>query len=314
VFFGGHDVFNGKMSAGELYQFITYTTLLFQYINWMSWLPRELTLLTSSLERINDILSQETVDRDTETIKDIEIKGEITFDHATFGYKSYQPVLEDINVVIKPGEMIGIVGASGTGKSTLINLLMGLYEVDDGHLLIDNVDIKDIDSKSYHSQLGVVLQETFLFSGTILDNIRFSRPDATYEEVVKAAKMANAHDFICQTPDGYNTYVGEKGYSLSGGERQRVAIARAILTNPRLLILDEATASLDTESEFMIQKALERLTKDKTTFAIAHRLSTLRKADRIMVIDGHNIAEIGTHEELLNNKGIYYNLYKAQIG
>ncbi|MBR6384221.1 MAG: ABC transporter ATP-binding protein [Lachnospiraceae bacterium] len=314
VFFGGHDVFIGKMSAGELYQFITYTTLLFQYINWMSWLPRELTLLTSSLERINDILSQETADKDTETIKDIEIKGEITFDHATFGYKSYQPVLEDINVVIKPGEMIGIVGASGTGKSTLINLLMGLYEVDDGHLLIDNVDIKDIDSKSYHSQLGVVLQETFLFSGTILDNIRFSRPDATYEEVVKAAKMANAHDFICQTPDGYNTYVGEKGYSLSGGERQRVAIARAILTNPRLLILDEATASLDTESEFMIQKALERLTKDKTTFAIAHRLSTLRKADRIMVIDGHNIAEIGTHEELLNNKGIYYNLYKAQIG
>ncbi|MBO4775253.1 MAG: ABC transporter ATP-binding protein [Lachnospiraceae bacterium] len=314
VYFGGNDVLKDKMSAGELYQFITYTMLLFQYINWMSWLPRELTLLTSSMERINDILAQEIEEKDEDTLVDLKIEGEITFDHATFGYKSYQPVLEDINVVIKPGEMIGIVGASGTGKSTLINLLMGLYEVDDGHLLIDKVDIKNIHSKSYHSQLGVVLQETFLFSGTILDNIRFSRPDATYEEIVKAAKMANAHDFICQTPDGYNTYVGEKGYSLSGGERQRVAIARAILTNPRLLILDEATASLDTESEFMIQKALERLTEGKTTFAIAHRLSTLRKADRIMVIDGHSIAEIGTHEELLNNKGIYYNLYKAQIG
>ncbi len=314
VYFGGLDVFSDKMSAGELYQFITYTLLLFQYINWMSWLPRELSQLTSSLERINDILSQDVKTPDENEMKDVYIKGEITFDHATFGYKSYQPVLEDINAVIKPGEMIGIVGASGTGKSTLINLLMGLYEIDDGNLLIDGVDIRNISRKSYHSQLGVVLQETFLFSGTIIDNIRFSKPDATYEEIVMAAKMANAHDFICNTPDGYNTYVGEKGYSLSGGERQRIAIARAILTNPKLLILDEATASLDTESEYMIQKALERLTDGKTTFAIAHRLSTLKKANRIMVIDGHNIAEIGTHEELLKRQGIYYNLHQAQIG
>ena len=157
-----------------------------------------------------------------------------------------------------------------------------------------------------------MLQETFLFSGTILDNIRFSKPDATYEEVIMAAKMANAHDFISDTPNGYNTYVGEKGYSLSGGERQRIAIARAILTDPRLLILDEATASLDTESEFMIQKALNRLTGGKTTFAIAHRLSTLKNADRIMVIDKHRIAEMGSHEELLAKKGIYYKLQMAQ--
>ena len=240
-------------------------------------------------------------------------EGEITFDHATFGYKSYQPVLEDINAVIKPGEMIGIVGASGTGKSTLINLLMRLYETDDGRILVDGTDMKDISRRSYHSQLGVVLQETFLFSGTILDNIRFSKPDATVEEIIKAAKLANAHDFITKLPDGYNTYVGEKGHTLSGGERQRIAIARAILPNPNILILDEATASLDTENEFMIQKALERLTKGKTTFAIAHRLSTLKNADRIMVIDGHHIAEIGTHSELLERKGIYYNLYNAQI-
>ena len=312
VYFGGLDVFNGSMSAGELYQFITYTLLLFQYVGWLGRLPREITRLTSSLERIYDILAQ-GVDEERKDLKEFDIKGEITFDHATFGYKSYQPVLEDINAVIKPGEMIGIVGASGTGKSTLINLLMRLYETDDGRILVDGTDMKDISRRSYHSQLGVVLQETFLFSGTILDNIRFSKPDATVEEIIKAAKLANAHDFITKLPDGYNTYVGEKGHTLSGGERQRIAIARAILPNPNILILDEATASLDTENEFMIQKALERLTKGKTTFAIAHRLSTLKNADRIMVIDGHHIAEIGTHSELLERKGIYYNLYNAQI-
>ena len=312
VYFGGGDVFAGRMSAGELYQFISYTILLFQYIGWMDRIPREVSRLTSSLERIYDVLAQDVPVRSDEG-EEIEIKGEVTFDHATFGYKSYQPVLEDINAVIKPGEMIGIVGASGTGKSTLINLLMGLYEIDDGRLLIDGHDLRNVKKESYHSQIGVVLQETFLFSGTVIDNIRFSKPEATIDEIIRAAKLANAHDFISKLPDGYNTYVGEKGYTLSGGERQRIAIARAILPDPKLLILDEATASLDTESEFMIQKALERLTGGKTTFAIAHRLSTLKNADRIMVIDGHRIAEIGTHQELLERKGIYFNLFTAQI-
>lgn len=313
VYFGGMDVFSDKMSVGELYQFITYTLLLFQYVGWMGRLPREVSRLTSCLERIYDVLAQEVTEEDATKVHDVDIKGEITFDHATFGYKSYQPVLEDINAVVRPGEMIGIVGASGTGKSTLINLLMGLYEIDDGRILVDGTDMKEISRHSYHSQLGVVLQETFLFSGTIIDNIRFSKPDATIPEIIRAAKLANAHDFISKLPDGYNTYVGEKGHTLSGGERQRIAIARAILPDPRLLILDEATASLDTESEFMIQKALERLTAGKTTFAIAHRLSTLNNADRIMVIDGHRIAEIGTHSELLEKKGIYYNLFTAQM-
>lgn len=312
VLFGGMDVLGDKMSPGELYQFVTYTSLLFQYISWMNRLPLQLAQLAACLDRINDILGQDVEVQDENVVRDIDIKGEVTFDHATFGYKSYQPILEDLSVTIKPGEMIGIVGASGAGKSTLINLLMGLYDVDDGRILIDGHDKKTIRSSSYHSQIGVVLQETFLFSGTILDNIRFSKPDATYEEVIMAAKMANAHDFISDTPNGYNTYVGEKGYSLSGGERQRIAIARAILTDPRLLILDEATASLDTESEFMIQKALNRLTGGKTTFAIAHRLSTLKNADRIMVIDKHRIAEMGSHEELLAKKGIYYKLQMAQ--
>ncbi|MBR6258574.1 MAG: ATP-binding cassette domain-containing protein [Lachnospiraceae bacterium] len=312
VYFGGIDVLGDKMSPGELYQFVTYTSLLFQYISWMNRLPLQLAQLAACMDRVNDILTQEVEKEDESVVSDVRINGEITFDHATFGYKSYQPILEDLSVTVRPGEMIGIVGASGAGKSTLINLLMGLYEVDDGRLLIDGRDAKTIRKKCYHSQIGVVLQETFLFSGTILENIRFSKPDATYEEVIMAAKRANAHDFISDTPNGYNTYVGEKGYSLSGGERQRIAIARAILTDPRLLILDEATASLDTESEFMIQKALNRLTDGKTTFAIAHRLSTLKNADRIMVIDKRHVAEIGSHEELMAKRGIYYNLQMAQ--
>ncbi|MCQ2505031.1 MAG: ATP-binding cassette domain-containing protein [Saccharofermentans sp.] len=312
VYFGGRSVLDLKMSAGELYQFISYTLLLFQYVGWLGRVPRELSKLKSSLERIYDVLSQEAPEEDPALVQEVDIKGEIRFDHATFGYKSYQPVLEDINAVIKPGEMIGIVGASGTGKSTLINLLMRLYETDDGSILVDGVEMKNISRKSYHSQLGVVLQETFLFSGTITDNIRFSKPDASEAEIIRAAKLANAHTFISKLPDGYNTYVGEKGHSLSGGERQRIAIARAILTDPKILILDEATASLDTESEYMIQKALDRLTYNKTTFAIAHRLSTLKNADRIMVIDDHRIAEFGTHEELLAKKGIFYDLCMAQ--
>ncbi len=313
IYFGGLDVFKGTMTTGELLQFVTYTQLLYMYLNWMTSIPRELMGLISSMERINDVLAQEPFIEDVEQPVELDLQGEIEFRHATFGYKSYQPVLEDLNLSIRKGEMIGIVGASGTGKSTLINLIMRLYEVDDGHLLIDGHDIKEIKSDKFHRQIGVVLQETFLFSGTILNNIRFSQPDASYEEVILAAKMANAHEFISKTPDGYNTYVGEKGFSLSGGERQRIAIARAILNKPKLLILDEATASLDTESEFMIQQALERLTNGRTTFAIAHRLSTLQNADRLIVIDGHQIAEIGSHEELLAKKGMYYRLVKAQL-
>lgn len=313
IYIGGLDVFGGTMTTGELLQFITYTQLLYMYLNWMTNMPRELINLISSLERINDVMAQEPFIEDVDNPVDLELQGEIEFRHATFGYKSYQPVLEDVNLTINKGEMIGIVGASGTGKSTLINLIMRLYEVDDGQLLIDGHDIKEIRSDRFHRQIGVVLQETFLFTGTILNNIRFSRPDATLEEVILAAKMANAHEFISKTPDGYNTYVGEKGYSLSGGERQRIAIARAILNKPHLLILDEATASLDTESEFMIQQALDRLTDGCTTFAIAHRLSTLQNADRLIVIDGHRIAEIGSHKELLAKKGMYYRLVKAQL-
>ncbi len=313
VYFGGMDVLEGEMTLGELVQFITYCGYLFGPLNWMTHLPRMVMQLITSLNRIYDVLDENPMIADSADSKAFPIQGAFTFEDVSFGYHTYEPVLENISFEVKPGEMIGLVGASGTGKSTLINLIMRLYDVDLGRITVDGVDLRHVKAESLHSQIGVVLQETFLFSGSILANIRFARQDASLAEVIQAAKAANAHDFICKTPDGYNTYVGEHGYNLSGGERQRIAIARAILNNPRLLILDEATSALDTESEFLIQQALDRLVKGRTTFAIAHRLSTLRNADRLVVIDKHGIAEIGTHNELLEKKGIYYGLVTAQL-
>ena len=313
IYFGGLDVLEGDMTVGTLTQFVTYTGYLYGPLGWMTHLPRSIMQMITSLNRIYDVLDEEPAIKDGAESRDIEIQGDISFHDVTFGYNSYDPVLEHINLDVKKGEMIGLVGASGTGKSTMINLIMRLYDVDRGSITVDGVDIRDIRQESFHDQIGVVLQETFLFSGTILNNIRFANPKATMEEVIRAAKAANAHDFIVKTPDGYNTYVGERGFNLSGGERQRIAIARAILTNPRLLILDEATSALDTESEYLIQQALDRLTEGRTTFAIAHRLSTLRNADRLVVIDGHSIAEVGTHDELMEKKGIYHGLVTAQL-
>lgn len=310
---GGLKALDGDLTVGQLLQFTTYASMLYGPLGWMTHLPRMIVQMLTSLERIYDVLDEQPKIQNKEHAISREIQGDVTFKDVSFGYRSYETVLDKVNFEIKKGEMIGIVGASGTGKSTLINLVMHLYDVDDGELRIDGININDYRIENFHDQIGVVLQETFLFSDTILNNMRFAKPDATYEEIIRAAKMANAHDFICKTPNGYNTYVGEKGYNLSGGERQRIAIARAILNDPKILILDEATSSLDTESEYLIQKALQRLTAGRTTLAIAHRLSTLKDADRLIVIDGHNIAESGTHNELLEKKGIYYNLVTAQL-
>ncbi len=313
TYLGGMGVLEGSMTQGELMQFISYAGMLLGPLSWMSFLPRRIINMTTSLERIYDILDEQPEITNSEKCEVRKVEGNIKLDNVTFGYNSYEPVLENLTLDVKRGEMIGLVGSSGCGKSTLINLIMRLYDVDEGRILVDGTDIKDLDIASYHSQIGVVLQETFLFAGTVLDNIRFARPDASFDEIIKAARHANAHEFICKLPDGYDTYIGERGHMLSGGEKQRIAIARAILTDPRILILDEATSALDTESEYQIQEAFERLRKDRTTFAIAHRLSTLKNADRIAVIDKHGIAELGTHNELLRLKGIYYGLVMAQL-
>lgn len=313
IYFGGRAVLLNTMTMGELVQFTSYAGALYGPISWMSHLPRGVMQMLTCVNRIFDVLDEEPRIREAENPVEFEIQGEIEFEDVSFGYRSYEPILEHVNLSVKKGEMIGLVGPSGAGKSTMINLIMRLYDPDSGRITVDGTDIKNIRQETLHGQIGVVLQETFLFSGSILDNIRFAKQDASIEEIIRAAKAANAHDFITKLPDGYQTWVGENGFTLSGGERQRIAIARAVLTDPKLLILDEATSALDTESEYLIQQALSRLTKGRTTFAIAHRLSTLREADRLVVIDRHGIAECGTHNELLEKKGIYYGLVKAQL-
>lgn len=314
LYFGGVDSLKGTgFSVGEMVQFVGYSNMLFGPLGWFTWLPRRLMRLEVSMSRIDDVMSKTPDITVSENPVRKTPEGRVEFKNVTFGYKNYEPILNNVSFKAEKGEMIGLVGESGAGKSTVINLLMRLYDTDEGEILIDGVDIKDYDPETLHGMMGVVLQENFLFSGTIFENIRFSCPNASPEQVIMAAKTAGAHDFICKFPDGYNTYVGEKGHRLSGGERQRIAIARAILSDPKILILDEATASLDTESEFMIQRAIDRLKSGRTTFAIAHRLSTLKNADRIIVIDNHRVAESGSHKQLMEHGRIYKGLVEAQL-
>ena len=312
LIYGNLLLFRGEMEVGTLHQFNSYANIIYGPLLWITSIPRNISTFLTSASKVFEILEETPEVRDIKLPIDISIEGEISVRNVTFGYQSYNPVLQNVSVDIKPGEMIGIVGHSGSGKTTLINLLMRLYDVNEGEILIDDVNIKDISQEALRSQMGVVLQETFLFAGTIRENICYSNPHATDDEVIAAARVANAHDFIVNLPQGYNTMVGEKGCSLSGGERQRIAIARAVIHNPKILILDEATASLDTETEKLIQDALNKMTKNRTTLAIAHRLSTLRNADKLLVLDHGRVAEFGTHAQLLENKGIYYKLVMAQ--
>ena len=310
---GGLDVLVGAMSLGDLMAFHAYLTRFYEPMRYISplinWASRSMT----AAERLFEVIDSQPEQLDDGSLKAMpNITGEVKFHNMTFGYDSHKPVLRDINLHVQPGEMIGLVGHSGAGKSTLINLICRFYTPDSGQLEIDGEDIKQINLKDLRQQIGVVLQDPYLFSGTIAENIAYAHPDASMEDIIAAAKAANAHEFIVKFPDGYDTEVGERGGSLSGGERQRVSIARAILHNPRILILDEATSSVDVETEKKIQQAIDRLVQNRTTFAIAHRLSTLRNADRLFVLEKGKGVECGSHEELMAQEGIYYKLAETQ--
>jgi ATP-binding cassette subfamily B protein len=313
-FVGGRAVLADLMTLGELTAFLAYVARLEQPLMMLQriidWSSRALT----AAERVFEVMdTPEDIQNAPDAVKMPEMAGRVSFRDVHFGYDRAREVLHGIDLEVKAGEMIGLVGHSGAGKSTLINLLMRFYDPTQGRIEMDGVDLRKIDLEDFRRQVGVVLQESYLFPGSIRDNIAYGRPGATMEDVLAAAQAANAHAFIVNFPDGYDTYVGERGQRLSGGERQRIAIARAILHNPKVLILDEATASVDTETERMIQEAIETLVEGRTVFAIAHRLSTLRNADRLVVIDDGKIAEMGTHDELLAlDGGIYRKLVDMQ--
>lgn len=306
-------LFTQNMEMGLLITFAGYVTQLNGPLDLMSHAIRSWTDSLNSAQRMFEII--DAVPEITEKEDAIPFtmqKGSITLEHVTFSYDSKRPVLKDMNLHIHGGSMLGIVGRSGAGKSTLVNLISRLYDPQQGRILIDGVDIRELSFADLRRNIAMVSQETYIFMGTVAENIGYANPDASQADIIRAAKLASAHDFICRLPNGYDTLIGSSGKSLSGGERQRLSIARAILADPKILILDEATASVDTETEKQIQRSLNYLTRNRTTLSIAHRLSTLRDADELIVIDHGMITEHGTHQELIDKKGIYYKLMELQ--
>ena len=303
------------LSAGVFVSFLLYTTMFVAPIEVIGQMARTVNRATSSAHRVFEVLDSEPEVRDVpDAVRLVPVRGRVTFENVTFAYDGVRQVLRGVSFDVQPGELIGLVGPSGGGKSTVVNLIARFYDATGGVVRIDGVDLRRLDTGHYRQQLGMVLQDPYLFHGTVLENVRYALPEAPLSAVVTAAKAANAHDFICKLAQGYDTLVGERGHTLSGGERQRISIARAILHDPRILILDEATSSVDTQTEREIQQALDRLVAGRTVFAIAHRLSTLRRASRLFVVEQGRLAEAGTHRELLGRPdGIYRRLYELQL-
>ena len=303
------------VSLGLIVTFLGYVQRFNQPIRQIAVLWTNLQSAIAGAERIFQFLDEEPdIVEKPDAVEMPPIEGDVVFDHVWAEYNPGEPVLKDINLHARPGETVALVGPTGAGKTTIISLIPRFYDVSQGAVRIDGIDVRDVTLASLRRQIGIVLQDTFLFSDTVMNNIRFGRPDATDEEVIAAAKLARAHDFIERLPQGYETMLGERGAGLSQGQRQLIAIARAILANPRILILDEATSSVDTRTERQIQAALEELMQGRTTFVVAHRLSTIRHADQVLVLHQGEIIERGTHEELLAKKGFYYELYMSQFG
>lgn len=309
-------IINGGQSGvtiGVLIAFTAYISRFWAPINTIASFYNSLLTAISYLERIFETIDEPVEVKDAPDATDMPpIKGDVSFKHVRFSYEDGVPILKDVSFDVKQGQTIAIVGPTGAGKTTIVNLLSRFYNVDSGEVLIDGIDISKVKIHSLRTQMGVMMQDSFIFSGTIMDNIRYGNKTATDEEVIKAAKTVCAHDFIMEMEDGYNTQVNERGSRLSVGQRQLISFARALLANPAILILDEATSSIDTETEIVLQEGLNNLLKGRTSFIIAHRLSTIKNADTIMYIDKGGIVEAGSHDELLENKGAYYELYMSQ--
>ena len=314
IWYGGYQVMSGVTTPGELAAFFLYALIVAGPIGTFVRLYTQIQEASGAIRRVYEILdTAPAIDNPENPIFLENITGRIQFENVSFGYRQESEILHNISFDVRPGQTVALVGPSGAGKSTVIKLLHRFFDASQGSIRLDEHDIRSLDRKSFLSQIALVPQETLLFGGTVKENILYGKLDATDQELEDAAKKANAHDFIVDLENGYETIVGEKGAKLSGGERQRIAIARAILKNPKILVLDEATSSLDNCSEALIQEAVEKLMEGRTTFIVAHRLSTIHKADQIIVLEKGRIVETGQHEELMNNKNLYYNLYKLKM-